>query len=172
MKRYRVIPLFLVILVILILSIFVWLTTGEKKTTYTGRVGISVMKGIEVVHYKKDVLDWRAEIKEALFSQDKAGSRLKNVSIFYPKRDITLHSKKGFYNTDTGEIRLDGMVTGRGKGFSFKSPELVYLPSEDILTTSKGVVINGGKYTISGRNGKIKGSNVLEITGNVRALFY
>ncbi|NOY39061.1 MAG: LPS export ABC transporter periplasmic protein LptC [Nitrospirae bacterium] len=130
------------------------------------------MKGVEVVYYKKEKPDWRAEIKEALFSRNETESELKDVKILYFRGDLSLHSKEGFYDITNGQIRLSGMVNGKGKGFTFKSPELLYLPSEDILTTSKGLVIRGKKYMLSGRSGRIKDSQVMEVTGNVRAVFY
>lgn len=169
MKKYRAISLLLATSILLIL---VWLGMGDKKPSYTRGPGKSVMKGVEVVYYKKEKPDWRAEIKEALFSQDESGSELNDVNIFYFKGDISLHSKQGFYNITNGQIRLAGMVNGRGKGFTFKSPELLYLPSEDILTTSKGLVIKGKKYMLSGRSGFIKDSQVMEVNGDVRAVFY
>ncbi|GMT47845.1 MAG: hypothetical protein IEMM0007_1411 [bacterium] len=170
MKKYRAISLLLAASILLL--ILVWLAMGDKRPSYTKGPGKSVMKGVEVVYYKKERLDWRAEIKEALFSLDETGSELKDVNIFYFQEDISLHSKQGFYDITNGRIRLAGMVNGKGKGFTFKSPELLYLPTEDILTTSKGLVIKGKKYMLSGRNGTIKDSQVMEVTGDVRAVFY
>ncbi|VAX31474.1 hypothetical protein MNBD_NITROSPIRAE03-1370 [hydrothermal vent metagenome] len=170
MKKYRAISLLLAASTLLL--ILVWLATGDKRPSYTKGPGKSVMKGVEVVYYKKERPDWRAEIKEALFSRDESKSALKDVNIFYFRADVSLHSKLGFYDIATGQLRLAGMVNGKGKGFTFKSPELLYLPSEDILATSKGLVIKGKKYMLSGRNGIIKDSQVMEVTGDVRAVFY
>jgi hypothetical protein len=170
MKKYRAVSLLLAASTLLL--ILGWLAMGNKKPSYTKGPGKSVMKGVEVVYYKKERPDWRAEIKEALFSLDETGSELKDVNIFYFKGDLSLHSKQGFYDITTGQIKLSGMVNGKGKGFTFKSPELLYLPSEDILAASKGLVIKGKKYMLSGRSGRIKDSQVMEVTGDVRAVFY
>ncbi len=169
MKKYRAISLLSAIITLIIL---VWLAMGDKRPSYTRGPGKSVMKGVEVVYYKKERPDWRAEIKEALFSRDETKSELKDVNIFYFRGDVRLHSRQGFYDITNGQIRLSGMVNGKGKGFTFKSPELLYLPSEDILATSKGLVIKGKKYMLSGRSGIIKDSQVMEVTGDVRAVFY
>ncbi len=170
MKKYRATSLLLATSILLL--ILVWLAMGDKKPSYTRGPGKSVMKGVEVVYYKRESPDWRAEIKEALFSRDETGSELKDVSIFYFKGDLSLHSRQGFYDITNGQIRLSGMVNGKGKGFTFKSPELLYLPSEDILTTSKGLVIKGKRYMLSGKSGIIKDSQVMEVSGDVRAVFY
>ena len=170
MKKYRTISLLLAALTLLL--ILVWLAMGNKKPSYIKGPGKSVMKEVEVVYYKKERPDWRAYIKEALFSRDETGSELKDVNIFYFRGDLSLHAKQGFYDITNGQIRLSGMVNGKGKGFTFRSPELLYLPSEDILATSKGLVIKGKKYMLSGRSGRIKDSQVMEVTGDVRAVFY
>ena len=170
MKKYHAISLLLATSILLL--ILVWLAMGDTRPSYTRGPGKSVMKGVEVVYYKKEKPDWRAEIKEALFSRDETESELKDVNIFYFKGDVRLHSKQGFYDITNGQLRLAGMVNGKGKGFTFKSPELLYLPSEDILATSKGLVIKGKNYMLSGRNGRIKDSQVMEVTGDVRAVFY
>jgi len=169
MKKKHAISLLTAISALLFL---IWMAAGDKRPSYTRGPGESVMKGIEVVYYRKDRPDWRAEIKEALFSRDETVSELKDVDIYYFKADVSLHSREGFYDITNGRLKLDGMVNGRGRGFVFTSPELLYLPSENILTTSKGLLIKGNKYMLSGRNGKIGASQVMEVTGNVRAVFY
>lgn len=162
-------PLMLITLVLLSLP---WLRSEDGVSEFGGGVGTSSMKGIEVIHYSGSGPEWRAEIREALFTEGETTPRLRDVSIYYPGRKISLHAEEGLYNMDNGKIRLEGVVRGKGEGFSFESPELDYNPADDTITTSKGVVIKGESYLISGRQGKITGSRLIELTGNVRTLFF
>jgi len=168
-KRYGI-PSLLTAAAVLIVS--VWITTKGATPPYSAGQGRSVMKDIEVTYYREEQPEWRAEIKEALFLQDETGSEIRDVDIYYFKSGLSLNSKRGFYDMTDGRLRLDGTVNGRGKGFVFTSPELLYIPSEDMLTAPRGLVIKGDGYTISGRNGRIKDSQIMEVTGDVRAVFY
>ncbi len=160
------------ILAAAILLITVWYATRNGKAPYSVQEVGSVMKGVEVVYYEEERPQWRAEIGEALFVQDETGSEIRDVSIYYYRADVSLRSDEGFYDISDGRLRLDGTVEGRGEGFVFASPELLYLPSEDALVASKGLVIEGDRYVITGRKGRIGNSQVMEVNGDVRAVFY
>jgi hypothetical protein len=132
----------------------------------------SYMKGIRIVHYKNDVNDWYAEISEAVFSEDETVATMKGITVRYPVKGVTIHSKFGIYHPGTGKIRLRGKVRGTGKDFTFQSEKMNYLSSEDILNASEGLVIKNDKFYISGERGSIKDSEIMEVKGNVKAVFH
>lgn len=145
------------------------------------------MKGITILHYKKVAarkhapaastsqiehdIEWTAEIKVAHFHKGDTDASLQDVSITYPDRDVTLISDGGHYDLKTGKVELTGNVTGKGKGFTFRSEELKYDSTDDMIRTSKGVIIKGKDYSITGDSGKMKGSDKMEVKGNVKAIF-
>ncbi len=161
-----------VAVVLLFAALTVWSMTGGGKPPEMGGVGRSEMKRIEISHYKGESLEWRSEIEEAVFTADESGSYLADVNVYYGGGGLEVRSRKGYFDIRNGEIRLDGDVEGEGRGFTFESPELLYLPSENALVTTRGLIIKGGAYVITGDSGKITDSEVLEVDGDVRALFY
>lgn len=170
MSLFRAVILSLTILTAAVIILLI--NKREEAQLFTADMDASYMRGIDIIHHEGEKLLWTASVDESLLSADSTDTTLRGVTVRYNEGGLTLRSESGYYNFNTGELRFTGAVSGESEEFSFTSGRMVYLPEESLLIASDGLRIIGGKYNISGESGSIRNSHILEVKGNVRAVFH
>ena len=167
MNRAVILFLFSAILLVLI----IYLEPSPYNYRIRGFLGNSVMKKIQIIKVKKDRTLWWAKIKEATFGKDEHIARLKQISLYWPEKNIELIARRGIYNLSSGKIRLEDAIKGYRGDMEIQTDSLRYNPKKQLLYTKDGITIRGKGFTITGNEASIKDGKKLEIKGNVKSVF-
>ena len=114
---------------------------------------------LEDIHYSHADPDskttWLLDAAEVTFSKDRRfisfrDFRLKVQPLDKPRLDLT--GQRGEYDTETGELVMQGALRGKtDNGYTFETEYAVYNQKKGDLETHEPVVITGPFFSIRGR---------------------
>lgn len=145
---------------ILLAGIHIFLAQKESSSTPSpSDKGAAEGMRLEDIHYSHTDPDnkvtWRLDAAEVTFSKNRRfmsfhDFRLKVHPLDRPRLDLT--GQRGDYDTETGELVLQGALRGKtDNGYTFETEYAVYNQKKGDLETHEPVVINGPFFSIQGR---------------------
>ncbi len=165
----RLLPLILFLISITIILYFI--SSERKGANVRELVRGSVMKDVDIIHFKETRKDWTARVREAFFRSDNELVDLKGVRLDYPERELQLRARVGVYDLGSGRIKLKKDIRGTVRDTEFSSASLTYNPDNNMILAKKGIIIKGKRFRVTGDSGKIV-DGMMRIQGNVNAVFY
>jgi LPS export ABC transporter protein LptC len=113
---------------------------------------------LEDIHYSHSDPDtkvtWLLDATEVTFSRDRRFMSFRHFRLHVQPQDrprVELIGEKGDYDTETGELVLQGGLKGKtDNGYTFETESAVYNQKKGDLQTREPVVISGPLFSIQG----------------------
>ena len=159
-SRQRRVKLFLLITMFLIfgvvLTVFIgYRTVSNPQGLLTSLVEDDATIAIDRVHQtstKDGVKEWSLDATSAQFIEKDRQAVFDDLSVtFYMKNDhsIKLSARKGYLNTDTRDIRVDGDVVADDGRFKILTDTLNYEHERRMLVADQPVQILGSTFRLN-----------------------
>ncbi len=161
----------LITLSLFLLALVLYLQPSTNDYKLKGYLDKSVMKDIEIRRIFNSKTQWWARIKEASFTEDEQIALLKDITLYWPEKNLYLNAQNGTYDLNKGRVKLDNAIKGYTEDMVIETDGLKYNPQKRLLYTKEGVTIRGKGFTITGKEASIKDGKKLEIKGNVKSVF-
>jgi len=131
------------------------LTSKPSSSEKDSREGIR----LEDIHYSHSDPDnnvtWLLDAAEVTFSKDRRFMAFRRFRLQVQPQDrpqVELTGEKGDYDTETGELRLQGGLKGKTEnGYTFETESAVYNQKKGDLQTHELVLISGPLFSVQGR---------------------
>jgi LPS export ABC transporter protein LptC len=131
------------------------LTSKPASSEKDPREGIR----LEDIHYSHSDPDakvtWLLDATEVTFSKDRRFMSFRHFRLQVQPQDrphVELVGEKGDYDTETGELVLQGGLKGKTEnGYTFETESAVYNQKKGDLQTHEPVMISGPLFSIQGR---------------------
>jgi LPS export ABC transporter protein LptC len=114
---------------------------------------------LEDIHYSHadpdDKVTWLLDAAEVTFSKDRRFMSFLDFRLKVQPQDrprLDLIGQRGDYDTETGELVLQGALRGKtDNGYTFETEYVVYNQKKGDLETNEPVMITGPFFSIQGR---------------------
>ncbi len=129
------------------------------------------MEDVTIINKSKNTTKWSATVKKVLFADDENSADLKNVTLYFNEKDISLNSDSGIYDFKNSKIDLYGKVTALEKDYKLKSDKLSWDIKNEIMDIDSEVRIDGQNFTIRADSMESAEKGKVKFSGNVKATF-
>jgi LPS export ABC transporter protein LptC len=145
---------------ILFVAVHVYLAQrGLSSGSASSEKGAGEGIRLEDIHYTHSDPDtkvtWLLDAVEVTFSKDKRFMSFRHFRLQVQPQDkphVELTGEKGDYDTETGELAMQGGLKGKtDNGYTFETESAVYNQKKGDLQTHEPVLISGPLFSIKGR---------------------
>lgn len=160
-SRQRIIKLFLLITMFLVFGVVLTVFIGYRTVSNPQELFLSSLVqddatiAIDRVHQtstKSGIKEWSLDATSAQFIEKDRQAVFDNLSVtFFMENDnsVKLSADKGYLNTDTRDIRVDGDVIADDGEFMILTETLNYEHERRVLVATKPVQILGSTFCLS-----------------------
>lgn len=153
-------PLLAIGALILVVAVHIFLarrglTANPSSSEKDPREGIR-LEDIQYSHSDPDnKVTWLLDATEVTFSKDRRFMSFRHFRLKVEPQDrprVELTGEKGDYDTETGELLLQGGLKGKTEnGYTFETESAVYNQKKGDLQTREPVLISGPLFSVRGR---------------------
>lgn len=169
MKKFVLIFIALVFMVVL----FAILGYMDKESQIKVRVSMegSFFKDAEFIQKKDGQVKLQLSSREAFMSDDGKLMEMKYLTMFFPEKEFTVKSQKGFYYTESGDLLLTEGIEGFSKDYKVYGTEAYWNAKDKTLYSEKPLKIVSNRFSIEGSSGKAS-ADLIELKKGVVAIVY
>jgi LPS export ABC transporter protein LptC len=147
------------VLILLVVAHVLLAQRGLLSRRASSEAGAGEGIRLEDIHYSHSDPDakvtWLLDAEEVTFSKDRRFMSFRHFRLQVEPQDrprVELVGKRGDYDTQTGELVLQGGLKGKtDNGYTFETESAVYNQKKGDLQTQEPVVITGPLFSIQGR---------------------
>lgn len=167
----KIILIFAVIVVIAILLIT--LDYMDKESQIKVRVSMegAFFKDAEFVQKKDGQMKLQLFSREAFMSDDGKFMDMKYLTMFFPEKEFTVKSQRGFYYPESGDLILTEGIEGLSKDYKVYGTEAYWSAKDKTLYSEKPLKVVSSKFSIEGSSGKAS-ADLIELKKGVVAIVY
>jgi hypothetical protein len=164
--------LILSVLLLIALGAFLSLRgTGVRREAHEeGAPGASFLEGVKVISVQGDKVGWSLDSKQAELLQGGKEAKLDEVLMDVPEEGAHIEAPGGYFDIDTGKLRLTGDIKTDIKGYVLETGSVEVLPGGKINTPGK-VLLKGKGVEIEGRGLETQDEKNVRLKSDVKARF-
>jgi len=145
----------------------------DKESSVKVKVSMegSFFKDAKFIQKKDGQVKLQLFSKQAFMSDDGKLMDLRELTMSFPERDLTVKANKGFYWIESGDLILSEGIEGFSKDYKVHGTEAYWSAKDKTLYSDNPLKIEGSRFFIEGNSGKAS-ENLIELKKGVRAIVY
>ncbi|WP_353683610.1 LPS export ABC transporter periplasmic protein LptC [Thermodesulfovibrio sp. 3907-1M] len=159
-----------IIIVVILLVVLDYLDKEHPVKVKVSMEG-SFFKDAQFIQKKDGQLKLQLFSKEALMSDDGKLMDLRELTMFFPEKNLTVKARKGFYWIESGDLILSEWIEGFSKEYKIYGTEAYWSAKDKTLYSDNPLKIEGNRFIIEGNSGKAS-ENLIELKKGVTAIVY
>lgn len=167
----KIISIFISLIFVGLLFISLSYMDKESQTKVMMSMEGSFFKEAEFIQKRDGQVKLHLSSKEVFMSDDGKLIEMKYITIFFPEKEFTVKSKKGFYYTESGNLILTEGIEGFSKDYKVYGTEAYWNAKDKTLYSEKPLKIVSNKFSIEGSSGKAS-ADLIELRKGVVAVVY
>jgi LPS export ABC transporter protein LptC len=152
-------------------SLFLMLRSGKDMIGDVQTRTDSFLEDIRIVQKRNGIVLWTLTASKADFKEGAQKAELKDIALRIEKNGMILHADRGAYDLSTQSFSTDKTVKAAGKDIMLSTDSLDYEVASGEIKTEGRITVKGKGFSIEGTGMQVDSEQKVEILNDVKATF-